>query len=63
MVLNLAKIVHIFEIYADLSNKYKSDEVLSLYPAQRPHHPLSENSMFYRGLSHSSRDIEEQVIA
>ena len=63
MVLNLAKIVHIFEIYADLSKKYKSVEVISLHPAQRPHHALSENSMFYRGLRHSSRDIEEQVIA
>ena len=42
MVLNLAKIVHIFEIYADLSKKYKTVEVISLYPAQRPHHALSE---------------------
>ena len=30
---NLAKIVDIFEIYADLSKKYKTVEVISLYPA------------------------------
>ena len=30
-----------------------------LHPSERPHHVLSEISMFYRGLSNSSRDTEE----
>ena len=59
MVLNLLKIVHFGQICADLSKKSKSMKAIYLYPSERPHHALSENSMFYRGLSNSSRDIEE----
>ena len=59
MVLKLPKIVHFLQICADLSKKSKSIKAIYLYPSERPHHALSENSMFYRGLSNSSRDIEE----
>ena len=34
----------------------KSIKAIYLYPSERPHHALSENSMFYRGLSDSARD-------
>ena len=34
-------------------------KVIYLYPPERPHHSLSENKMFYMGLSNSSGDIEE----
>ena len=59
MVLKLTKIVHFLQICADLSKKSKSIKAIYLYPSERPHHALSKNSMFYRGLSNSSRDIEE----
>ena len=47
------------QVYADLSKKSKSIKAIYLYPSERPHHALSENSMLYRGLSNSSRDIKE----
>ena len=59
MVFKLPKIVHFSEICADLSKKSKSIKAIYLYPSERPHHALSENSIFYRGLSNSSRDTEE----
>ena len=59
MVLKLPKIVYFLQICADLSKKSKSIKAIYLYPSERPHHALSENSMFYRGLSNSSRDIED----
>ena len=59
MVLKLPKIVHFLEICADLNKKSKSIKAIYLYPSEKPHHALSKNSMFYRGLSNSSRDIEE----
>ena len=59
MVLKLTKIVHFFQICADLSKKSKSIKEIYLYPSERPHHALSENCLFYRGLSNSSRDTEE----
>ena len=67
MVLKLPKIVHFLQICADLSKKSKSIKVIYLYPSERPylylserpHYVLSENSMFYRGLNNSSRDIED----
>ena len=59
MVLKLTKIVHFLQIFAELRNKSKSIKVIYLHPPERPHHALSENSMFYRGLNNSSRDIEE----
>ena len=46
-------------ICADLSKKFKSVTAIFLYPSGRPHHALSESTMFYKGLSNSSRDIEE----
>ena len=48
MVLKLPKIVHILQICADLSNKSKSSKSTYLYLSEieRPHHAISENSMF-----------------
>ena len=37
-------------------------KAIYLYPSKRPHHVLSENVIICRGLSNSSRDIEEQNI-
>ena len=45
--------------YANLSKKSKSMKAIYLYPSKRPHHVLSENVIICRGLSNSSRDIEE----
>ena len=59
MVLKLPKIVHFLQICADLSKKSKSIKAIYLYRSEKQHHDLSENSMFYKGLSNSSRDIEE----
>ena len=59
MVLKLPKIVHFWQICADLSNKSKSIQAVYLYPSERTHHALSKNSTFYRGLNNSSQDIEE----
>ena len=59
MALKLPKIVHFLQICADLSKKSKSIKSIYLYPSEWHHHALSENGMFYRGLSNSSRDIEE----
>ena len=59
MVLELPKIVHFLQDCADLSKKSKSIKAIYLYPPEIPHHALSENNMFYRGLSKNSRDIEE----
>ena len=39
--------------------KFKSIKTIYLYLSERPNHALSENSMFYRGLSNSSQDIQE----
>ena len=41
--------------------KSKSVKAIYLYPSERPHHALLENSMFYRGLSNSSRDIKKML--
>ena len=59
MVLKLPKIVHFLQICADFSKKSKSIKAIYLSPSKRPHHALSENIMFYRGLSNSSRVIKE----
>ena len=59
MVLKLPKIVHCLQICADLSKNSNSIQKIYLYPSGRLHDALSENSMFYRGLSNSLRDIEE----
>ena len=59
MVSKLPKIMHFLKICADLSKKSKSVKAIYLYPSGKPHHALSENSMFHRGLSNSSCDIEE----
>ena len=58
MVLKLPKIVHFLQICADLRKKSKSIKAIYLYPSERPHYTLSENSMFYRG----PRDIEDKNI-
>ena len=60
MVLKLPKIVHFWQIFADHSEKSKSIKATCLCPSERTHHTLSENSMFYRGLSNSPGDIEEK---
>ena len=62
MVLKLPKIVHILQIYPEFSKESKSVKAIYLYPSWRPHHALSENSMFDRGLSNSLRDIEGKNI-
>ena len=59
MVLELPKIVHFLQNFANLSMKSGSIKASYLHPSERPHHVLSEISMFYRGLSNSSRDTEE----
>ena len=51
--------VHILNICAKLSKKLKSIKAIYSYSSERPHHALSENSMFYRGMSNSSKDIEQ----
>ena len=58
MAVKLPKIV----FCADLSEKSKSIKAIYLYPFERPRHAISENSMFYSGLSNSSRDIEAKNI-
>ena len=58
MVLKLPKIVHFLQICADFSKKSKSIKS-NLFIHIRLDHALSENSMFYRGLSNSSWDIAE----
>ena len=55
--LNCPKVVHFLENCAELSKKSKSIKAIYLYSSERPCHSLSENSMFYRGLSNSSRDL------
>ena len=62
MVLKLLKIVHFLQICANLSKKSKSIKAVYLYPSERPHYTLSENSMFYRSPSNSPRDIEDYNI-
>ena len=59
MVLKLPKIVHFCTTCVDLSKKSKSINAIYLYPPKILHHALSENSIFYRGMSNSSRDSEE----
>ena len=49
MALKLPKIVHFFHICANLSKKPKYIKAIHFYPSERPHHALSENSIFYRG--------------
>ena len=51
--------MHVLQICANFSKKFKSVKAIYLYPSERPHEALSGNGMFYRGLSNSSRDIEE----
>ena len=59
MVLKLPKIVHFLQICPDLRKKSKYIKSIYLYPSSvRPYHSLSENSMFYRGLSNSLQDID-----
>ena len=59
MVPRLPKKVHFLQICVDHRNKSKSIKAIYLDRSERPHHALSDNSMFYRGLSNSSRDMEE----
>ena len=62
MVLKLPKIVHFLQICAEINKKSKCIKAIYLYSSERPYHVLSKNSMFYRGLSNSSQNIEEQNI-
>ena len=59
MILQLLKILHFLQICADLNKISKSIKAIYIYPSERPHHALSENIMFYKGLSNTSRDIEK----
>ena len=58
MALKLPKIVHFLQIFADLSKKPKSIKTIYFYPSERPHHTLSENSIYYRGPRNNSQDIK-----
>ena len=54
----MTKIVNFLQIWADHSKKSRSTKAIYLYPSERPHHVLSDNSMFYRRLSNNiSQDI------
>ena len=57
----LPKIVHFLQFCADLNKKSKY-KTIYLYPSERPHHAVSENNMFYRGLRIGSRDTEDYNI-
>ena len=46
MFFKLPKIVHLLQICADLSKKPKSIKEIYFYLSERPHHALSENSIF-----------------
>ena len=46
MVLKMPKIVFFLQICADLNKKPKFIEAIYFYPSKRPHHALSENSIF-----------------
>ena len=46
MVLKLPKIVHFLQNCADLSKKSKSIKEIYLYPSEKPHYDLLENTMF-----------------
>ena len=61
MVLKLPKIVHILQICADLGKKPKYTKAIYFYPSERPHHALSENSIFFIGVwdINSSRDVKK----
>ena len=48
-VLKLPEIVHFLQICADHSKKPKYIKVIYFYSSERPHHAVSENSIFYRG--------------
>ena len=59
MILRLPKILHFLQVCADLSKESKSIIATYLYLYARPHHALSENSMFYGVLKDCLRDIGE----
>ena len=59
MILRLPKILHFLQVCADLSKESKSIIAIYLYLYARPHHALSENSMFYGVLKDCLRDIGE----
>ena len=49
MVLKLPKIVYFLQICADFSKKPKYIKAIYLFPFERPHHALPENSTFLYG--------------
>ena len=49
MLLKLPKIVHFFQICANLRKKSKYIKGIYFYPSEIPHYALSENGIFYRG--------------
>ena len=46
MVLKLPKIVHFLQIFADFNKKLKFIKEIYFFLSERPHHALSENSIF-----------------
>ena len=54
--------VYFLQICTDLSKKFKYIKAIYLNPSKRAHRALSENLMFNRSLSNSSRDTEQQNI-
>ena len=59
MVFKLPKIGQILQISADFSKKSISIKAIYFDPSERPRHALLENSIFYRGMSNSSRDNDK----
>ena len=57
MALKFFKVVHFFQICADLSKKPKNIKAIHFYPPERLHHALAENSIFI-----GVRDIKSHEI-
>ena len=51
MAPKLSEVLHVLQIYANLSKKFKSMEAISLYLSESPHYALSKIRIFYKGQS------------
>ena len=63
VVLKLPKLVHFFQIYADLSRRPKHIKAIYSYPSERPNHALSENTIFYRVPKLTAHEILKNKIS
>ena len=57
MVYELCKIVHFFQLCADLQKEPKYVKIIYIYLSESSHYTHLENDMVCRGLSHHSLDI------